>query len=613
MATDPDSRLKSPPIQRTSVHTETSHATGVDYLDLGTEALEVHGNLGLARAHFVRAATAAVTAQDNERLGRAVLGWSGLWVHENRGVVDALRVQTWRARALRQLPSSSQTAKRLAVRVAAEADYNDGSVRRVEQAVAEARRSADPVLLGESLNLCHHCMLGPEHAETRLAIADELVAHGATEGRRIDLLMGLTWRTVDLILSGDPHADRAVSELERLASDPDHLATLYFVSAVKVMQTIRSGHLDEAEEAAAVCFERGEQVGDADALGWYGGQLCVIRWYQRRSAELVPLISDLVASQTLASTNDAYLAALAVATAAGGQSDEATIALRRLRGRGLAELRSSSTWLVAMLGAAIAAHTLHDQDVAAEVRDLLEPYADLPVMASLGVACFGSAHYPLALSALTLDDAPRARRHLQSAIQHNQMLGNLPATRLAQQLLDQHPPPRTTDCATPAVGCDYVDKRWHVSLGSRQAVVADCLGMRYLALLVGNPGTEIRATELADRPSDTVAAEPVIDARAVAEYRQRLEQLQEEMTDAVDDIPRLDTAQREYDALMDELTRSHGLGGRARHLAGSDERARTSVQKAIRRALARIKASDPVIAETIEQHLMTGYVCYYER
>ena len=613
MAADPDPPTKLPPTRSRGDHAEPSHPAEMDHLALGTTALEVHGHLGLAREHFVRAAHAAVAAQDDERLGRAVLGWSGLWVHENRGVVDVLRVQTWRERALRQLPPSSQTAQRLAVRVAAEADYNDGTVVRAERSLAEARRSSDPVLLGESLNLLHHCMLGPEHAVTRLALADELVAHGTTEGRSIDLLMGLTWRTVDLFLSGDLHADRALSELERMASDPDHLATLYLVAAVKVMQMIRSGRLDEAEEAAAACFERGEQVGDADALGWYGAQLCVIRWYQGRSAELVPLISELVASQTLASTNDAYLAALAVATAARGRSDEAALALRRLRGRGLAELRSSSTWMVAMLGAAIAAHALHDHEVAAEVRDLLAPYADVPVMASLGVACFGSAHYPLALAALTLDDPPGARRHLEAAVRHNQMLGNLPATRLAQQLLEELPTLETGDRASPVVGCEYVDQRWRVSLGGRQVVVADCVGMRYLAVLVGSPGTEIRATELAGRPSDVIAAEPVLDSRAVAEYRKRMQRLQEEMTDAVDDESRLDRAQREYDALMNELMRNRGLGGRTRNVAGSDERARTSVQKAIRRAVVRIRASDAVIADSIEQHLMTGYVCCYQR
>lgn len=461
----------------------------------------------------------------------------------------------------------------------------------------------------------------PSTPTRRLGIADELVALGATDGRSIDLLMGVLWRAVDLILLGDPHADRAVSELERLASDPDHLATLYLVSALKVMQVIRSGRLDEAERAADACFERGEQVGDADALGWYGAQLCALRWYQGRSAELVPLISDLASSQTLATTNEAYLAALAVATADAGQLDEAALALQRLRGPGLASLRSSSTWLVSLLGAALAAYAVHDRDVALEVRNLLTPYANLPVMASLGVACFGSAHYPLALAALTLGDSDNARRHLEAAVRHNQILGNLPATRMAKDLLESQAAGAGGGPSSAMIGCEYIDKRWRISLDGREAIVADCVGMRHLAVLLHSPGTEISAIELAGRPAEGFAAHPVLDARAVAEYRQRIQQLQDEMADAADNDAsdnsdnnvRLDTAQREYDALVNELMRSHGLGGRTRNFAGSDERARTSVQKAIKRALARISAHDPVIAHIIEEHLVTGFVCCYRR
>lgn len=613
LAAHPDLLMEPPPIPGSAVRADHRRTSGRDQLALGTTALEVHGNLGQAREHFIRAALAAVESKNDDLLGRAVLGWNGLWVHENRGVVDALRVQAWRERAMHRLSASSQTAKRLAVRDAAEADYNEGSVARVEAILADAQRSADHLLLAEALNLGHHCMLGPEHAERRLRLADQLVALGATDGRSIDLLMGVVWRTVDLVLLGDPHADRAVSELERLASDPDHLATLYLVSAFKVMQLIRSGRLDDAEQAAAACFERGEEVGDADALGWYGAQLCALRWYQGRSAELVPFISELVSSQTLASTNEAYLAALAVATADAGGTDEAAIALRRLRGPGFASLRSSSTWLVSLLGAALAAYAVRDQDVALEVRDLLTPFANLPVMASLGVACFGSAHYPLALAALTLDDDDDARLHLEAAIRHNQALGNLPATRMAQRLLESYAGRGTAGSSSAAIRCEYIDQQWRISMGEREVLVADWLGMRYLAVLLDSPGTQVSAAELAGQSAEVGGAQPVLDARAVTEYRRRLEQLREEIADAAADEARLDRAQREYDALTEELMRSQGLGGRARTFANTDERARTSVRKALKRVVERIRAEDPVVADIIEKHLVTGFVCCYRR
>ena len=79
-----------------------------------------------------------------------------------------------------------------------------------------------------------------------------------------------------------------------------------------------------------------------------------------------------------------------------------------------------------MLGVCEAALTLHDAETAAEAYQLLEPFAALPVMASLGVACFGSAHRPLALAAWTVGELDRAIEHLESVLVADLALGNRP-------------------------------------------------------------------------------------------------------------------------------------------------------------------------------------------
>ena len=135
--------------------------------------------------------------------------------------------------------------------------------------------------------------------------------------------------------------------------------------------------------------------------------------------------------------------------------------------------------------------------------------------------------------------------------------------------------------------------------------------MRYLAVMISSPGHEISATNLAGRRAEGFAAQPLLDERAVAEYRLRIRQLQQQMEEGAGDTAARDAAEREYDALVDQLMRSRGLGGRGRSFTGSDERARTSVQKAIKRAVARIRDADPVIADVIEHHVVTGYVCCY--
>ncbi len=79
-----------------------------------------------------------------------------------------------------------------------------------------------------------------------------------------------------------------------------------------------------------------------------------------------------------------------------------------------------------MLGACDAAHALGDAEAAGEAYELLEPYADLPVMASLAVACFGSAHRPLGLAALTFGDSNLAIEHLEAAVVADLAVGNRP-------------------------------------------------------------------------------------------------------------------------------------------------------------------------------------------
>ena len=123
---------------------------------------------------------------------------------------------------------------------------------------------------------------------------------------------------------------------------------------------------------------------------WYGAQLLAIRWLQGRSAEMLDLVRDLDQAPTVPEHNDAFAAATASVAAAAGQLDLARHALAGLRARGLRTGASPSCWLAMLTAVADAARAVGDGDIAAEVHALLAPHADLPVMASLAVACFGS-------------------------------------------------------------------------------------------------------------------------------------------------------------------------------------------------------------------------------
>ena len=153
-------------------------------------------------------------------------------------------------------------------------------------------------------------------------------------------LIGRCWRTVDLFLLGDPTADRMNAALRHRADELAVEAIGFVADAIEVMRLIRAGRLDEAEAAAEQCFARGNAVGDADALAWYGGQLVAIRWLQGRADEVLPVVEEIAASPTLSEAEFGYVAAVASVAAACGELDRARAALDRLVARACRHCRS---------------------------------------------------------------------------------------------------------------------------------------------------------------------------------------------------------------------------------------------------------------------------------
>ncbi|MEV5712246.1 AfsR/SARP family transcriptional regulator [Amycolatopsis mediterranei] len=398
-----------------------------DDLTAGEHALLEDGDLRTSREHFETAYVRAERAGDVTALARAALGLGGVWVHEHRTAVAAASLLTRLRHALVQVDPDSTLGHRLQARLAAELDYEAGTHDRVLEAAGRTRAAGDPVAHAEALSVAHHCLLGPDHTRLRHALATELVGVSGRSGRRTDLVMGVLWDTVDLFLAGDPHAERRLGELDDLLAERKHLAAGFVADALKVMLAIRAGRFRDAEAGAQACAEVGQAAGDFDALGWYGAQLVAIRWFQGRLGELVPVLDGLMHSPTLSPIDNSYYAALAVAAASAGDRRTAAGALARLCGEDLGALPRSSTWLTSLCGAAETAYLLDDRATAARIHELLAPFAQLPAMASLGIACFGSVHHPLGTTALTAGDPDRAVTHLRAAVRHNLALAHWPA------------------------------------------------------------------------------------------------------------------------------------------------------------------------------------------
>ncbi|HEV2810983.1 MAG TPA: hypothetical protein VGV93_11390 [Acidimicrobiales bacterium] len=202
----------------------------------------------------------------------------------------------------------------------------------------------------------------------------------------------------------------------------------------------------------------------------------------------------------------------------------------------------------------------------------------------------------------------------------------LPAGDVA--LLDRFRPTAPTTggrTATPTAILHAEDRCWILTHAGTRARLSDTKGLRYLAELLRNPGTERHALDLVDRVEGVDPdrgldrrhlgdAGELVDARARTAYRHRIEALRGEIDDALetggDDQAEL--LQAELDQLVGHLAQAFGLGGRSRRASSASERARLNVTRALRAATAKVAEALPEAGTVLDRRLRTGLYCAYE-
>ncbi|MGP4109377.1 ATP-binding protein [Streptomyces sp. 4N509B] len=156
---------------------------------------------------------------------------------------------------------------------------------------------------------------------------------------------------------------------------------------------------------------------------------------------------------------------------------------------------------------------------------------------------------------------------------------------------------------------------WTLRYAGRTVHVPDAKGLRDLHQLLGAPGADIAAADLAavDGTSRRMGGDPVLDEEAKARYRRHLARLDEEIDQATgvgedERAARLDT---ERAALLAELRAAAGLAGRTRRLGDEAERARKTVTARIRDTLRRLDDRHPELAAHLRATVTTGTHCAY--
>lgn len=158
------------------------------------------------------------------------------------------------------------------------------------------------------------------------------------------------------------------------------------------------------------------------------------------------------------------------------------------------------------------------------------------------------------------------------------------------------------------------DGVWTIAYEGSGAHLVELKGFHDLAKLLSQPEEPLHCLELSGADPSHDAPAKVLDTQARREYRRRIEELQEELeqAEADNDPARSEPARAELDAVIEELARATGLGGRSRKLGGTGERARSAVTWRIRSAIKKIKAAHPRLGQHLSNSISTGNFCVYQ-
>jgi tetratricopeptide (TPR) repeat protein len=515
------------------------------------------------------------------------------------------------------------------------------------QAVHEARRVGDPKLLAYALSSYCDAIAGPAHTEERLELAGEMVRLGIDAHDPESELLGRRFRVVALMESGDLAGVEAEAEAFALSSEQLRWPLVEWYPLLwRGTLALVEGRLDEVDGLVMKVEDIGRRAGSVNAgivADVQRLQLSLERGHPDDAYELLrPFLDDPEGGPNAEAWRALPLARM-------GRRAEAAAVIDRLAAAGF-PLVVDAAWLEVIAGVAEACADLGHGEAARLLLPIISPYADRFATGGIGAVCFGSLHRHVGLLAHCVGDLDDADTHFRRALQSNRRAG---AALLIAHTRRQHAA-LLHDRAGPGDGAaaeamlaeaneayrqlgldhwtvpvehrsadDAVFRRdgevWVVGYQGQEARVGDIKGMLVLGRLLAEPGREFHVLDLASPEGRAEQAVPsadtgeVIDDQARRAYQRRLAELETEIDDAVqnDDRGRVERAQAERDALVEQLTAAYGLGGRARRGNDPVERARSTVTKQIHSAIARIERAHPVLALHLANSVRTGRFCSY--
>jgi len=614
-------------------------------------AMLLAGDEARAGRSFDALAALARSCQSPELLARAALGFSadlsGFEVRLfHQGQIDLLE------EAARVLDGTGLTALRALVlaRLSVALSLVAPDSRRLElaeTAVRLARQAGDAIVLARSLAAHCDAISGPDYVSERCAEATEIIAIAEEAGDGPLELLGRRLRYVARLESGDvAGVEEDTGAFGRRAAALGNPLYSWYVPLWRAQMALVAGDVEDAEILIAEADSVGRAGGSTNgpmlaavlrlAVAWhrgdYAGALAAV-------AALPPELVDYLSS----------VGSHAWANALAGRNIEAAAFLDRAVAIGLDHQVLDAEWLPNMVNLLQSAATL-GHPILIPTLTALEPYAHLMAFEGIGAGLYGSVARMVAIGCSAVARHDDAVRYAEQALVANRAFGGVLVADSYRTLADcllargddgerAEQLHRLADAAYLAANCPFKARSatappvapkteapanrlqrqgevWHVRFNDTPTVVKHSKGMADLAQLLARPDHELHITELEGIPTAMVAGHggDALDRRTIAAYKERLTELAEEIDDgqSANDIGRAERARIEYDALVEQLSLSLGLGGRSRP-AGPEplERLRKAVSARIRDAIRRIQVADPALGRHLGNAIHTGVYCSY--
>jgi len=191
-----------------------------------------------------------------------------------------------------------------------------------------------------------YTLIGPDHAEQRLAIATEIItlARATNDTRR--LADGSFWRAYCSLELGDMAAfETDIDTYGRLAEEANDPFMRSLTAMARAVRALMSGRFEDSEQLAQQAFAIGQGMQAASAAGILGLQMFALRREQGRLKELEAAVRFFVQHETAAATS---LPGLAVIYSELESVAEARELFETLAQHDFADLPRDSLWMGTM-------------------------------------------------------------------------------------------------------------------------------------------------------------------------------------------------------------------------------------------------------------------------